>query len=75
MKLGDTWRGEDGTTYHVCLPVHVREDQPRWWVSMPPPEGNRMLGPATPARLHLLPSAKCIGPAGGKVEFALVLPA
>lgn len=68
MRIGGTWRGRDFTDYVVVKPQDVRHDQPRWWVDEPPADGDPMLGPAHPGRLHLYPAAMC-----GEVQFALVL--
>lgn len=67
MRLGDTWTGSDGSKYDVVLPNHVRDDQPRWWLDIAPPDGDRVIGPHDPTRLHLFPARMF-----GAVEFALV---
>lgn len=57
MQVGDKWTGHDGTVYRVIAPGAVMKNQPRWWVNEPPATGDRMCGPASPDRLHLLPAS------------------
>lgn len=68
MIAGGKWRGADGTIYAVVAPNVVKQDQPRWWVDEPPESRDKMLGPSSPERLHLLSAAQC----GGEIRFALV---
>ena len=76
MKVGDTWHGHDGTAYRVIGVGAVTPDQPRWWVDEVPLPGDRMCGPATPDRLHLLPASLIPRDDNkrSRVHFALVLP-
>lgn len=79
MKAGDTWRGMDGTTYHVVLPSDVLEHQPRWWVGEELVEFYMLarqgmldgysVGPEDSLELHFEPLCN---EAGCDVAFALV---
>lgn len=71
MIAGRTWNGADGTEYKIVFAREVRHDQPRWWIDSPNvEEGDTMCGPATPARLHLIPASKI----SNEIAMALVMP-
>lgn len=76
MIAGRTWRGADGTLYSVVFAREVKPMQPRWWIdSADIPEGDRMAGPASPNRLHLLKASECVGAKDlPNITLALVMP-
>lgn len=71
MRSGDSYVGPDGTIYLVVRAASVAEDQLRWWVDRREARmrAQDLLGPDTPADLHLIPRCDC-----GAMAFALVLP-
>ena len=68
MRIGETWKGRDGTVYRIVEPQSVKNGQPRWWIDLPPERVDDMLGPKDKISLHCIPASWF-----GQITMALVL--